>query len=74
MENRAKKFILPDGTQTDTWAKEYMYYCEALSFSKKTLRFRKDMLDKIQRRGHIERLHRVKYWLTYIWDKNCAIT
>ena len=69
MDHRAKEITLPDGTQTDTWAKEYMYYCEALSFSKKTLKFRRDMLDKIYRRGHTERLNRVKYWLRYIWDK-----
>jgi len=45
-----------------------MYYCEALSFSKKPLKFRRDMLDKIHRRGHTERLDRVKYWLKYIWE------
>lgn len=68
MDHRAKEITLPDGTQTDTWAKEYIYYCEALSFSKKTLKFRRDMLDKIHRRGQIERLEKVKYWLRYIWE------
>lgn len=69
MDHRATQITLPDGTQTDTWAKEYMYYCEALSFSRKTLKFRREMIAKIERRGHTERLNRVKYWLRHIWEK-----
>ena len=65
----SKQITLPDGTETDTWSKEYMYYCEALSFSKKPLQFRRDMLEKIYKRNQLERLDKVKYWLTHIWDK-----
>ena len=59
----------PDGTKTDTWSKEYMLYCEALNLSKKTLAFRQKFLKKIDKPLQQERVNKLKYWLTFIWNK-----
>ena len=61
-----KDIVLPDGTKTDTWSREYMNYCEALNLSKKPYPNRKDFLSKLKNQDRIDKL---KYWLTLIWDK-----
>ena len=64
-----KLITLPDGTETDTWSKDYMVYCEALNLSKKTLAFRQKFLKKIDKPNQQERVNKLKYWLTFIWSK-----
>ena len=69
-KNRTTKLItLPDGTETDNYSKDYMVYCEALNLSKKTLSFRQQFLKKIDKPHQQERVNKLKYWLTFIWDK-----
>jgi hypothetical protein len=46
-----------------------MVYCEALNLSKKTLAFRQKFLKKIDTSHQQERVKKLKYWLTFIWDK-----
>ena len=46
-----------------------MVYCEALNLSKKTLSFRQKFLKKIDKPHQQERVNKLKYWLTFIWDK-----
>jgi len=64
-----KDIKLPDGTETNNYSKDYMVYCEALNLSKKTLAFRQRFLNKIDRPQQQERVNKLKYWLTFIWDK-----
>lgn len=64
-----KDIILPDGTETNNYSKDYMVYCEALNLSKKTLAFRQRFLNKIDKPQQQERVNKLKYWLTFIWDK-----
>ena len=69
-KNRTTKLItLPDGTETDNYSKDYMVYCEALNLSKKTLSFRQQFLKKIDKPHQQERVTKLKYWLTFIWNK-----
>jgi hypothetical protein len=69
-KSRTTKLItLPDGTETDNCSKDYMVYCEALNLSKKTLSFRQKFLKKIDKPHQQERVNKLKYWLTFIWDK-----
>jgi len=69
-KSRTTKLItLPDGTETDNYSKDYMVYCEALNLSKKTLAFRQTFLKKIDKPHQQERLTKLKYWLTFIWNK-----
>lgn len=60
---------LPDGTETHNCSKHYMVYCEALNLSKKTLAFRQTFLKKIDKPHQQERVKKLKYWLTFIWNK-----
>jgi len=60
---------LPDGTETDNCSKHYMVYCEALNLSKKTLSFRQQFLKKIDKPHQQERVNKLKYWLTFIWNR-----
>lgn len=60
---------LPDGTETTTYSKDYMFYCEALSLSKKDLNTRRHRLFKMEELNQLERLDKVKYWLNHIWYK-----
>jgi len=46
-----------------------MVYCEALNLSKKTLAFRQKFLKKIDKPLQQERVNKLKYWLTFIWNK-----
>jgi len=64
-----KDIKLPDGTETNNYSKDYMVYCEALNLSKKTLAFRQKFLKKIDKPQQQQRLNKLKYWLTFIWDK-----
>jgi len=64
-----KDIKLPDGTETNNYSKDYMVYCEALNLSKKTLAFRQTFLKKIDKPQQQQRLNKLKYWLTFIWDK-----
>jgi len=64
-----KDITLPDGTETNNYSKDYMVYCEALNLSKKTLAFRQKFLKKIDKPLQQERVNKLKYWLTFIWDK-----
>ena len=69
-KSRTTKLItLPDGTETDNYSKDYMVYCEALNLSKKTLAFRQTFFKKIDKPHQQERLTKLKYWLTFIWNK-----
>ena len=69
-KSRTTKLItLPDGTETDNYSKDYMVYCEALNLSKKTFAFRQKFLKKIDKPHQQERLTKLKYWLTFIWNK-----
>ena len=69
-KSRTTKLItLPDGTETDNYSKDYMVYCEALNLSKKTLSFRQKFLKEIDKPHQQERVNKLKYWLTFIWDK-----
>jgi len=69
-KSRTTKLItLPDGTETDNYSKDYMVYCEALNLSKKTLAFRQKFLKKIDKPHQQERVKKLKYWLTFIWNK-----
>jgi len=64
-----KLMTLPDGTETHNCSKDYMVYCEALNLSKKTLSFRQKFLKKIDKPLQQERVNKLKYWLTFIWNK-----
>jgi hypothetical protein len=64
-----KDIKLPDGTETNNYSKDYMVYCEALNLSKKNLAFRQTFLKKIDRPHQQERVNKLKYWLTFIWNK-----
>ena len=64
-----KDIKLPDGTETNNYSKDYMVYCEALNLSKKTLAFRQKFLKKIDKPLQQERVNKLKYWLTFIWNK-----
>jgi len=68
-----KDIKLPDGTETNNYSKDYMVYCEALNLSKKTLAFRQKFLKKIDKPQQQQRLNKLKYWLTFIWDKGWQI-
>ncbi len=69
-KSRTTKLItLPDGTETDNCSTDYMVYCEALNLSKKTLAFRQKFLKKIDNSHQQERVTKLKYWLTFIWNK-----
>jgi len=69
-KSRTTKLItLPDGTETDNYSKDYMVYCEALNLCKKTLAFRQKFLKKIDKPHQQERVNKLKYWLTFIWNK-----
>jgi hypothetical protein len=71
-KNRTTKpMTLPDGTETHNCSKDYMVYCEALNLSKKTLAFRQTFLKKIDKPQQQERVNKLKYWLTFIWNKKC---
>lgn len=63
-ERNIKPVTLPDGTQTDTWSKEYMLYCEALNLSKKSLEKRREWLNRLQNK---DRVNGLKVWLKLIW-------
>ena len=56
---------LPDGVETDNYSKEYQRYCEALNLSKKPLKMRQEWLNKLKDQ---ERVDKLKYWLTIIWE------
>jgi hypothetical protein len=60
-----KTIELPDGTQTDNHSQEYQRYCEALNLSKKPLMQRRAWLNKLKDEQRVDKL---KYWLTLIWD------
>ncbi len=64
-----KPMTLPDGTETHNCSKDYMVYCEALNLSKKTLAFRQKFLKKIDKPLQQERVNKLKYWLTFIWNQ-----
>ena len=64
-----KPVTLPDGTETDNYSKDYMVYCEALNLSKKTLAFRRRFINDIDKPLQQERVNKLKYWLTFIWNK-----
>jgi len=67
-ERNSKPITLPDGTETDTWSKEYMLYCEALNLSKKPIEQRRYWLNKLKDQTRVEGL---KTWLRLIWkNKN----
>jgi hypothetical protein len=67
-ERNMKPVTLPDGTQTDTWSKEYMLYCEALNLSKKPIEKRREWLNRLKNKDRVEGL---KTWLRLIWkNKN----
>lgn len=69
-KSRTTKLItLPDGTETDNYSKDYMVYCEALNLSKKTLAFRRRFINDIDKPLQQERVNKLKYWLTFIWNK-----
>ena len=63
-ERNMKPVTLPDGTQTDTWSKEYMLYCEALDLSRKPIEKRRYWLNKLKDQTRVEGL---KSWLRLIW-------
>jgi len=63
-ERTMKPVTLPDGTQTDTWSKEYMLYCEALDLSRKPIEKRRYWLNKLKDQTRVEGL---KSWLRLIW-------
>ena len=64
-ERNMKPVTLSDGTQTDTWSKEYMLYCEALNLSKKSLDERRYWLNKLQDQNRVDGL---KKWLQLFWN------
>ena len=67
-ERNMKLVTLPDGTQTDTWSKEYMLYCEALDLSRKPIEKRREWLNRLKNKDRVEGL---KTWLRLIWkNKN----
>ena len=67
-ERNMKPVTLPDDTQTDTWSKEYMLYCEALNLSKKPIEKRREWLNRLKNKDRVEGL---KTWLRLIWkNKN----
>ena len=68
-EANVKDIVLPDGTKTDTWSREYMTYCEALNLSKQPYQNRKNFLFELKNKDRGEKL---KYWLTLIWDKRAS--
>jgi len=63
-ERNMKLVTLPDGTQTDTWSKEYMLYCEALDLSRKPIEKRREWLNRLKNKDRVEGL---KTWLRLIW-------
>ena len=63
-ERNAKQITLPDGTETDTWSKEYMLYCEALDLSRKPIEQRRYWLNKLKNKTRVDGL---KTWLRLIW-------
>ena len=63
-ERNMKPVTLPDGTQTDTWSKEYMLYCEALNLSRKPIEKRREWLNRLKNKDRVEGL---KTWLRLIW-------
>ena len=63
-ERNMKLVTLPDGTQTDTWSKEYMLYCEALDLSRKPIEKRREWLNRLKNKDRAEGL---KTWLRLIW-------
>lgn len=66
-ERNAKQITLPDGTETDTWSKEYMLYCEALDLSRKPLEKRRYWLNKLQNKDRVDGL---KKWLKLFWKNH----
>ena len=66
-ERNAKQITLPDGTETDTWSKEYMLYCEALDLSRKPIEQRRYWLNKLQNKDRVDGL---KKWLKLFWKNH----
>ena len=66
-ERNMKPVTLPDGTQTDTWSREYILYCEAVSLSKKSLEHRRYWLNKLQDHNRVNGL---KKWLRFFWENH----
>ena len=67
MIKNKRDIILPDGSQTDNYSKEYQRYCEALNLSKKPLWKRQEWLNKLTDEERVEQL---KYWLNLIWKEH----
>jgi hypothetical protein len=65
MHKDAKEITLPDGSVTDTWSKEYMLYCEALSLSKKSLEYRRNWLNRLKDE---DRVNKLKMWLKLLFS------
>jgi hypothetical protein len=66
----AKEIVLPDGTKTDTWSKEYMLYCEALNLSKKPTDIRRQFVSQLKNK---DRVDKINYWLQIIWKEKASL-
>jgi hypothetical protein len=68
--HNAKEIVLPDGTKTDTWSKEYMLYCEALNLSKKPTDSRRQFVSQLKNK---DRVDKINYWLQIIWKEKASL-